>query len=159
MRFRGYSRLSGIDRWPGSATVKRSMAALVVGNGAYRGCGPLKNPVNDAEDIATKLRSYGFQVLVATDASRVEMDRQLRRFSDLLATNDVGLFFLAECAALCTRQNIDNDDQTNYDVDVEFSDSDECVCSEESSPSSPDPLHCMKRVDPFMGHPFSEYYV
>ncbi len=75
--------------------MKRSMAALVVGNGAYRGCGPLKNPVNDAEDIATKLRSYGFQVLVATDASRVEMDRQLRRFSDLLATNDVGLFFFA----------------------------------------------------------------
>jgi Caspase domain len=71
------------------------MAALVVGNGAYRGCGPLKNPVNDAEDIAAKLTSYGFHVLVAMDATRVEMDKQLREFKDLLATNELGLFFFA----------------------------------------------------------------
>ena len=75
--------------------MKRSMAALVIGNGAYQGCSPLKNPVNDAEDIADKLKSYGFHVVVATDASRLGMDRKLREFRDLLAANDVGLFFFA----------------------------------------------------------------
>jgi hypothetical protein len=75
--------------------LKRSRAALVVGNGAYRGCGTLKNPVNDAEDMAAKLTSYGFHVLVTTDATRVEMDRKLREFKGYLATNDVGLFFFA----------------------------------------------------------------
>ncbi len=75
--------------------MKRSMAALVIGNGAYQGCGPLKNPVTDAEDVAAKLKSYGFHVVVATDASRVEIDRKLREFKGLLATNDVGLFFFA----------------------------------------------------------------
>jgi len=71
------------------------MAALVIGNGAYQGCGTLRNPVNDAEDMAAKLTSYGFHVLVATDACRVEMDRKLREFKGILATNEVGLFFFA----------------------------------------------------------------
>jgi len=76
-------------------TVKRKMAALVIGNGAYRDCGVLKNPVNDADDMATKLRSYGFHVVSSADATRIDMDRRLREFKDLLATNDVGLFFFA----------------------------------------------------------------
>lgn len=71
------------------------MAALVIGNGAYQGGGTLKNPVNDAKDIAEKLISYDLHVVVATNATRVEMDRKLREFKDLLATNDVGLFFFA----------------------------------------------------------------
>jgi hypothetical protein len=75
--------------------LKRNMAALVVGNGAYRQCNPLANPVNDAEDMTAKLTSYGFRVVVATDATRAEMDRKLREFKVMLETNEVGLFFFA----------------------------------------------------------------
>jgi len=37
----------------------QSRAALVIGNGAYA-TAPLKNPVNDAADMAAKLRGLGF---------------------------------------------------------------------------------------------------
>jgi uncharacterized caspase-like protein len=71
------------------------MAALVFGNSAYQGCNALNNPVNDARDTAAKLTSYGFHVILSTDATRVEMDRKLREFREQLKTNDVGMFFFA----------------------------------------------------------------
>ncbi|MCA0047310.1 hypothetical protein LB577_10110 [Mesorhizobium sp. B283B1A] len=37
--------------------------ALVIGNGTYAEAGTLANPVNDALDIADKLRSIGFEVI------------------------------------------------------------------------------------------------
>ena len=39
-----------------------SQVALVIGNSAYTNS-PLKNPVNDAEDISIKLRKLGFYVI------------------------------------------------------------------------------------------------
>ena len=33
--------------------------ALVIGNSSYKGLSPLKNPVNDATDIASALKKYG----------------------------------------------------------------------------------------------------
>ena len=74
--------------------MKRTMAAFVVGNGAYPGA-VLNNPANDATDVAAKLTSYGFRAVVATNATGVEIDKKLREFRDLLATHDVGLFFFA----------------------------------------------------------------
>jgi hypothetical protein len=71
------------------------MAALVFGNAAYQGCNALNNPVNDAQDMAAKLTSYGFDVVLSTDATRVEMERKLRDFRTLLKVNDVGMFFFA----------------------------------------------------------------
>ncbi len=46
---------------PGTVLAE-SRTALVVGNGAYQDA-PLKNPANDARDVATKLRELGFQVI------------------------------------------------------------------------------------------------
>ncbi len=46
--------------------------ALVIGNSAYA-TAPLKNPVNDAQDIATALRGVGFQVIHREDANRSQM--------------------------------------------------------------------------------------
>ena len=40
--------------------------ALVVGNGAYT-ASPLKNPVNDARDVASALGRLGFEVILKTD--------------------------------------------------------------------------------------------
>jgi hypothetical protein len=71
------------------------MAALVFGNANYISGGTLKNPVNDAEDVSDKLASYGFDTLVAMDATNKEMDFKLDEFKTLLQSNEVGLFFFA----------------------------------------------------------------
>jgi len=41
--------------------MKRNMTALIIGNATYKGCNPLKNPIHDADDIASKLASYEFE--------------------------------------------------------------------------------------------------
>ena len=45
--------------------VTRKMAALVFGNSAYPDGDELKNPVNDATDLGSKLKAYGFDVISA----------------------------------------------------------------------------------------------
>jgi hypothetical protein len=71
------------------------MAALVIGNGAYPDGSDLANPVNDASDLGSKLKSYGFEALVALDCSAKEMEKELKAFRKLLETHEVGLFFFA----------------------------------------------------------------
>ena len=44
------------------AQPQEARAALVIGNGSYKSS-PLKNPVNDASDMALKLRGLGFTVI------------------------------------------------------------------------------------------------
>ncbi len=75
--------------------MKRTMAALVFGNGAYPNGDELKNPVNDAADLGTKLKGYGFNVIVATNCNAAEMEKQLKTYRKLLETHDIGLFFFA----------------------------------------------------------------
>jgi uncharacterized caspase-like protein len=43
--------------------------ALVIGNAAYTAIGSLKNPVNDANDMAETLRGLGFQVDLVLDGN------------------------------------------------------------------------------------------
>lgn len=68
--------------------------ALVFGNAAYQ-VKPLTNPVNDAEDIATKLESFGFQVHKAIESTHLEMEKALKDFRGDLYNAEVGLFFFA----------------------------------------------------------------
>jgi Caspase domain len=75
--------------------MKRSMTALVIGNAAYHDGHDLANPVNDAVDLGAKLKGYGFEVLIATDCSAKDMEKQLKLFSKSLNSHEVGLFFFA----------------------------------------------------------------
>lgn len=69
--------------------------ALVIGNGAY-GDAPLRNPVNDARDMAAKLRELGFQVIERLDADRQTLRQALREFEQQLRQQrGVGLFYYA----------------------------------------------------------------
>ncbi len=69
--------------------------ALVIGNSDYAAA-PLSNPVNDATDIANKLRELDFDVTIITNASRRQMRRGIRDYSEALRTNGgVGLFYYA----------------------------------------------------------------
>ena len=75
--------------------MSRHLTALVIGNAAYEGSSKLKNPGNDADDVAAKLDACGFEVIKLIDCSSSDLDRALKRFKRSLVGNDVGLFFFA----------------------------------------------------------------
>jgi len=66
--------------------------ALVVGNGAYK-AGPLKNPVNDAEDVAAALKEAGFETILVKNAGLADFERAVKGFSSKLAGAETGLFY------------------------------------------------------------------
>ena len=68
--------------------------ALVIGNSAYSS-GPLKNPVNDAADMAAMLKKLGFSVTLKKNARLQEMDEALEAFGNRLKRGGVGLFYYA----------------------------------------------------------------
>ena len=66
--------------------------ALVIGNAAYK-VNPLKNPVNDSNDMARSLRAVGFDVIEANNTTLAAMREATRRFADKLVNSDVGLVY------------------------------------------------------------------
>lgn len=68
--------------------------ALVIGNSAYKDA-PLKNPVNDAKDMAATLRRLGFDVIEKTNVSQKEINRAIAQFGEKLRADTVALFFFA----------------------------------------------------------------
>ena len=69
--------------------------ALVIGNGDYAET-PLKNPLNDANDMAETLEDLGFEVILRNNATRREMARAIREFGrKLKEKRGVGLFYYA----------------------------------------------------------------
>lgn len=84
------------DRNPSIArTDGAKRIALVIGNGTYPGVAALKNPVNDALDIAGKLKTFGFKVTVKTNVSLKEMLRTLTAFGDSIQPGGEVVFFYA----------------------------------------------------------------
>jgi tetratricopeptide (TPR) repeat protein len=73
----------------------RHRVALVIGNSNYGAVTPLRNPRNDATDMAAKLRKLGFDVVEGTDVTRRGMDEVIRDFSRKLDGADLALFFYA----------------------------------------------------------------
>jgi uncharacterized caspase-like protein len=68
--------------------------ALVIGNSAYPSA-PLKNPVNDAGDMAAALRKLGFEVTLLKDATMQQMEEAVRAFGLRLRQGGAGLFYYA----------------------------------------------------------------
>lgn len=66
--------------------------ALLIGNATYK-VNPLKNPVNDSNDMARSLRSVGFDVIEVNNATLVQMREATRKFADKLSNSDVGLVY------------------------------------------------------------------
>ena len=75
-----------------SAAVERH--ALVIGNANYQSS-PLRNPLNDARDMAAALKGLGFQVHSLLDADAGQMEQAILDFGDRLRTGGVGLFYYA----------------------------------------------------------------
>ena len=59
---------------PHLAASQENGVALVVGNSAYRFTAELKNPRNDAADIASILRTLGFRVVEGLDLDKPAME-------------------------------------------------------------------------------------
>ncbi|OUD14482.1 caspase family protein [Thioflexithrix psekupsensis] len=81
----------------------QSRVALVIGNADYTH-DPLRNPVNDALDMAAMLSAYGFQVIGYDDRRKrlrtlnlnhQEMEKAVLDFKEALTKGSVGLFFYA----------------------------------------------------------------
>lgn len=68
--------------------------ALVIGNSTYKDA-PLKNPVNDARDMAAALRKLGFEVIEKTNLTQKEMNRAIVQFGEKLRIDTTALFFYA----------------------------------------------------------------
>jgi len=68
--------------------------ALVIGNGAYKSQ-PLANPVNDATDMAARLKALGFDVVTATNATRSQMAVAILDFQKRLSAGDEAVVFYA----------------------------------------------------------------
>ncbi|MCH8077992.1 MAG: caspase family protein, partial [SAR324 cluster bacterium] len=69
--------------------------ALVIGNFSYKNIAALRNPGNDARDMAAALRATGFEVTLLLNASRAGMGRAIGAFEDAMGRGGVGLFFFA----------------------------------------------------------------
>jgi len=70
--------------------LKKKRLALVSGNGAYKSA-VLRNPVNDAYDMAQTLRNLRFEVIYQKNAGRREMEGVIRDFGKRLRKGGVGL--------------------------------------------------------------------
>jgi uncharacterized caspase-like protein len=81
--------------WGVSSTLAQERrTALVIGNADYR-TSPLRNPVNDATDMATALERIGFSVSLKTNADQRTMEDAIRALGFELRKGGVGLFYFA----------------------------------------------------------------
>jgi formylglycine-generating enzyme required for sulfatase activity len=75
--------------------LSRKRVALVIGNGKYQ-FAPLRNPENDAKNMADALRKLDFEpVIHLENASWEEMDKAVEDFSKELGKGTVGLFYFS----------------------------------------------------------------
>ena len=79
--------------------------ALVIGNSAYKSITELTNPKNDATDIAAKLKTLKFEVLLATDANHVQMAALLEQFKAKVTREHVALVFYAGHGVTVNRES------------------------------------------------------
>lgn len=80
-------------RNPKDQNIERRIA-LVIGNSNYSQ-DPLRNPRNDATDIAAKLGSLGFDVIRGFDVNKKSFKDKIREFEEKSNNYDVALFYYA----------------------------------------------------------------
>src|SRR5262245_48548000 len=80
---------------PSPAARAETRVALVIGNGAYQHLPHLKNPPNDARDLAEALRKLDFDVDLGFDLALADMQRKVTAFAKRAQAADVALAFFA----------------------------------------------------------------
>ncbi len=69
--------------------------ALVVGNASYKHTTALRNPANDAQDMAAKLKRLGFDVTTGIDLTEDEFAETLNTYFDKLKGAEAAVLFYA----------------------------------------------------------------
>ena len=77
----------------GQASAARK--AFIVGNSNYAHLNPLPNPVNDASDLAAKLKALNYDVTLERDVGRAQFLRSFQTFSGSLGADDLALVYFA----------------------------------------------------------------
>lgn len=95
--------------------------ALVIGNSAYQ-TAPLKNPLNDAEDMTATLKKMGFKVILKKNADQRTMEDTIRYFGRQLRNGGIGLFYFAGHGMQVDGRNylIPIDTQIESEADVKY---------------------------------------
>lgn len=91
--------------------------ALVIGIEDYPGQ-KLKNPKNDAEDVAKVLKRLGFFVNLKSDLNVRDFDSEIDRFGSDLNDYDIGLFYFAGHALQVDGVNYLTTVDTNFESEV-----------------------------------------
>ncbi len=96
--------------------------ALVIGNSDYDTFPKLKNPRNDAEDVAAVLRDLDFEVVAGNDLTKTGFQAKIRDFSKALAGAEVALLFYAGHAIQVDGVNyiVPKDSQIEAKADLDF---------------------------------------
>jgi uncharacterized caspase-like protein len=115
---------------PAHAQAKDGRIALVIGNGAYKGA-PLKNPVNDANAVADRLRALGFTVMLRENTNFAQLLQAMQEFSIKAAQNAVRLVFYAGHGIQSKGRNylvpVDADAQSEDEISTKSADVGELV--------------------------------
>ena len=93
----------------------------MIGNADYAN-GALRNPVNDARAVASKLETLGFKVILRENLNREGLHQSIGEFSKLLKEGGVGLFYYAGHGMQIKGRNflIPVDADIQHEDDVEF---------------------------------------
>ncbi|MEO0991917.1 MAG: caspase family protein, partial [Pseudomonadota bacterium] len=96
--------------------------ALVIGNADYGSVGDLKNPLNDAADVATALERLGYEVTRHENLGRDGMVNALREFRNASLGAEHAIVYYAGHGIEVDRQNylVPTDAALRSDLDVEF---------------------------------------
>jgi len=120
---------------PNVAPTSNKRIALVAGNADYD-IFPLINPVNDATDIAAKLKKLGFEVVLLTNKTKKQLELALDNF-DNKKGYDVALFFYAGHAVQYKGKNylipVDADLKEERDIEYECTPVDRVLAKMEDS--------------------------
>ncbi|MDU9049484.1 MAG: caspase family protein [Candidatus Electrothrix sp. Rat3] len=92
--------------------------ALIIGNATYPDS-PLRNPVNDADDVQERLTRLGFKTIKYTDASNKEMEEGLNEFFKHLSSCEVALFFFAGHGMQISGKNYLTAIDTNFEKEID----------------------------------------
>ena len=96
--------------------------ALVIGNSDYQSASNLRNPVNDALDIAQAFQKVGYEVEVQTDLTYLELNSSLRTFANNAADAKQAVIYFAGHGVEIDRLNyiIPTDAKLRTDIDVAY---------------------------------------
>jgi hypothetical protein len=97
-------KLLSLEQLPSSSD-NFERVALVIGNSHYPLVGELKNPENDAKDMAEALRKLSFNVTLKLNADQEEMEIAIEEFGERITEESVALFYYAGHGVQMSGQN------------------------------------------------------